>query len=213
MLFKANITREILEDEDKLCEQLYIFLKEYVAYRLQYENFSEREDCTQDTILFMLKRFKELTPEELDNINIEKFFYNRARSFISSYVDELVLRKQRVRLMLNRKVPSNFPGNRQYDSEFIDFVIDEASDPEKFDYINYVILKEIVSKFSLVEVKSELLIKISEMFLKGLGYKGYDTEVIDLDEKDPDGILKILGYAVVDEYLLKSITERRDNYK
>jgi len=224
MLLKANITKDIVKQtlsddpkikqrgNDLLVEQLYIFLKDFVKRRLKYEHETEREDCIQDTILFMLKRFNALSIEDLKHINIEKFFYNRANSFISSYINKLKIRRK-IKLTLNKKVPSNFPGSRLYDTEYLDFIEDESQNPEKKLYINYPLLYKIIKKFRLGEEQEHLLKRIAVTMLGNLGYENYNIKVYDLNKDDPDRVLYTLSFAVIDEYLLTSVKESGDNYK
>ena len=89
MLFKASITPKVLQSEDALVEQLYIFLNAYVPSRLKFESRDEIEDCLQETIMYMLKRYHSLNKADIAKINIEAFFYNRANSFVSSYLRKL----------------------------------------------------------------------------------------------------------------------------
>lgn len=84
MLFKSNIPNELVKDEDKLVEQLYIFLGEFVRAKLKYEKFDNVQDCIQDTLLYILERVRKLTEEQLKSINLERFIYNRANSYVSA---------------------------------------------------------------------------------------------------------------------------------
>lgn len=193
MLFHAHITPEILKSKDALVEQLYIFLNEYVPNRLIYESEDEREDCTQDALMYLLKRFESLDIEILHKINVEKFFYNRANSFISGY-----LRK------LSRK--------RSNEKEYIEkqmkiLLMDRQIKENQKEFLNESLLKSIIKSFHLDKEKlDELTILVLQKF-EMLNYDVYiDNRVSNLEEHTYKA-LNALSYAIVDEYMLKDIQE------
>lgn len=208
MLFKASITKDVLANEDKLCEQLYIFLNDYVPRRLIYENDFEREDCVQETILYLLKRYKSLPEDDLEHINIEKFFFNRAKSYISSYIRKLSSYHTREKLTLNNKVPKYFPGNRSHDTEYLDFIEDVDHNPENAKYLDDRLLNSIIEEYGLDDSKSKTLKSMSLVSLSKLGYFTYSIEQVEDSVDDPNGVLSTLSLSVVDEYLIQSATEK-----
>jgi len=194
MLFKADISGDALLDENKLCEQLYIFLGDYVYKRLTYESTSEKEDCIQDTIMHLLKRYKALTNEQKQNINIEKFFYNRANSHISFY-----LRKLKIERDAQNKYSSNL------------ILLDSVESYLNEEYIDNLCLDKILLKYGLSNDRRNLLKKLSINKLIDLGYNNV-VEVVSNEELTrfgPADILNALSYSVVDEYLVESIKEVR----
>lgn len=188
MLFKASITPKVLQSEDALVEQLYIFLNAYVPSRLKFESRDEIEDCLQETIMYMLKRYHSLNKADIAKINIEAFFYNRANSFVSSY-----LRK----LKNYRKAKDKYISMEVYKLEI------ENMQDSFIELIDIAVLHKIVLSYSLKGNMAEDLYMISLARLKDLGYNAPE---VDLDgiASDKREILDALSFAVVDEYMIKS---------
>lgn len=188
MLFKASITPKVLQSEDALVEQLYIFLNAYVPSRLKFESRDEIEDCLQETIMYMLKRYHSLNKTDIAKINIEAFFYNRANSFVSSY-----LRK----LKNYRKAKDKYISMEVYKLEI------ENMQDSFIELIDIAVLHKIVLSYSLKGNMAEDLYTIS---LARLGDLGYNAPEVDLDgiASDKREILDALSFAVVDEYMIKS---------
>lgn len=188
MLFKASITPKVLQSEDALVEQLYIFLNAYVPSRLKFESRDEIEDCLQETIMYMLKRYHSLNKADIAKINIEAFFYNRANSFVSSY-----LRK----LKNYRKAKDKYISMEVYKLEI------ENMQDSFIELIDIAVLHKIVLSYSLKGNMAEDLYTIS---LARLGDLGYNAPEVDLDgiASDKREILDALSFAVVDEYMIKS---------
>jgi hypothetical protein len=193
MLFHAHITPDILKSNDALVEQLYIFLNEYVPKRLIYESEDEREDCTQDTLMYLLKRFKNLDIEILDKINVEKFFYNRANSFVSGYLRKLSRKRLNEKEYIERQMKI--------------LVIDRKLKEDKKEFLNERLLKSIIESFHLEKEKlQELNILVLKKF-EMLDYDVYiDNHVSNLEDHTYKA-LNALSYAIVDEYMLKDIQE------
>lgn len=192
MLFKAKITSEILADENALAEQLYIFLNEYVRVRLKYESEAEREDCVQDSIMYLLKRYNQLETSIKETTNLEKFFFNRAHSYISGYINK-------IRAARNSK-------NKYIENEIYMYELDklESGEPE---FVDYDILDLIVQSYKLDKEKEKLLKEFSEERLKKIGYDTPDHEIKELDKKTYQ-LLLTLSYAVIDEYMINSTKEK-----
>jgi hypothetical protein len=193
MLFHAHITPDILKSNDALVEQLYIFLNEYVPKRLIYESEDEREDCTQDTLMYLLKRFKNLDIEILDKINVEKFFYNRANSFVSGYLRKLSRKRLNEKEYIERQMKM--------------LAIDRKLKEDKKEFLNERLLKSIIESFHLEKEKlQELNILVLKKF-EMLDYDVYiDNHVSNLEDHTYKA-LNALSYAIVDEYMLKDIQE------
>ena len=193
MLFHAHITPDILKSNDALVEQLYIFLNEYVPKRLIYESEDEREDCTQDTLMYLLKRFKNLDIEILDKINVEKFFYNRANSFVSGYLRKLSRKRLNEKEYIERQMKM--------------LAIDRKLKEDKKEFLNERLLKSIIESFHLEKEKLyELNILVLKKF-EMLDYDVYiDNHVSNLEDHTYKA-LNALSYAIVDEYMLKDIQE------
>lgn len=200
MLFRAEIPNDILikrseEDQprERLCNQLYIFLRDYVPTRLIYENDAEIEDCIQDTIMYMLERLDELSEEEIKETNLEKFFYNRAKSFISMYVGKL----KSERALINKyKAHVRF--------------MKELEELKEIEYIDFLLLDSILKRYRLGGKRLELFKSLSVNKLVKLGYNEplIDIEDEDLEMYDPNNVLNTISYAVVDEYLVNAAENR-----
>jgi len=191
-LFKAVITNELARDEDKLVEQLYIFLNEFVRTRLIYEPQENIEDCIQDTIMFILKRYRDLSEEDKDTLNLEKYFYNRA----NSYVSRTWLRKKRI-----------------YDRNIRDFIetaqytysnTDNFKDIElERDSIDLDLLNEILDNLNLSEdITTYLRKRVIYVLIKDFNY---DHEVIP--EVTPIKSYDKFIEQIIFEYALKSLKE------
>lgn len=194
MLFKANITPETLQSESALTGQLYIFLNDYVPRRLRYESAEEREDCIQDTVMYLLKRFNGLTKEALKDIDIEKFFYNRTNSFISIYI---------------RKMQAERNARKKY----IDYEIREQKIEQEFvkelEFVDEEILNEVIKTFQLDKDLEKLLKAAAEFKLKLLGYDIPSPIKMEASEEIIQ-LVTILSFAAVDEYLIKSAKLRSE---
>lgn len=181
-LFKANITNNLTEDE--LIEQLYIFLNEYVPTRLVYENMQEREDCIQDTIMYLLKRYKLLSPKEKNEENLEKFFYNRARSYISLYIKKL---------QTSRKNKREYVNMCQYLQEGM-YVVNRK-------YINHVVLNKVLNAYKLSEDNLEKLKNI--VIFRLVKDFNFDDNLLEVEFNRDESLYK-LATSVIDEYVLES---------
>lgn len=194
MLFKANITPETLQSESALTGQLYIFLNDYVPRRLRYESVEEREDCIQDTVMYLLKRFNGLTKEALKDIDIEKFFYNRTNSFISIYI---------------RKMQAERNARKKY----IDYEIREQKIEQEFvkelEFVDEEILNEVIKTFQLDKDLEKLLKAAAEFKLKLLGYDIPSPIKMEASEEIIQ-LVTVLSFAAVDEYLIKSAKLRSE---
>jgi len=188
MTFKMEITSEMAQDENVLVEKLYAFLNEYVHVRLKYEGNAEKEDCVQDSIMYLLKRYNQLEPEIKETINLGKFFYNRAHSFISGYISKLKTRRSANNKYIEREL-------HKQELERLD-----NNEPE---YVDYDILNPIISSYKLSKDKEKLLKEFSEERLKKLGYDTPYHKVEDID-KDTYQLILTLSYAVIDEYMINS---------
>lgn len=193
MLFHAHITPEILKSKDALVEQLYIFLNEYVPKRLIYESEDEREDCTQDALMYLLKRFESLDIAILNKINVEKFFYNRANSFISGYLKKLSRKRSNEKEYIERQMKI--------------LLMDRQIKENQKEFLNESLLKSIIESFHLDKEKlAELTTLVLQKF-EMLDYDVYvDNHVSNLEEHTYKA-LNALSYAIVDEYMLKDIQE------
>lgn len=202
MLFKAQITKDIVRNEDKLVEQLYIFLDEFVRVKLRYESGEVQEDCIQDTIMKLLERARSLTDEEIEFLNLEQFFYNRANSYISA-IFLAQLNKYRTTVIsvdsFNKRVIENYSENT---SESILSLMDERffskeTDPQ---HIDQALLTRIIKTYHLGVDEAEVIDNMAKMRLADLGLYNYPN----YDLKYNKGLDTIV-LSVVDEYLLKTV--------
>lgn len=194
MLYNVVIDKTVAKDRDKLVEHLYLFLNRYIPSRLIYETNENQEDCTQDTIMFILKRYDDLVvdlekedKDWRDKFNYEKYFYNRARSFISTWLK----RKNR---------------EKRLEQEYIDNAIYLKKYQSEFDYnpIDYTTLERITKEYNFTNNKLLKLNKITEAMLEGIGYSSTDKYDIDISEDTHiNNILTKIAYVVVDEYLIE----------
>jgi len=191
-LFKAVITNELARDEDKLVEQLYIFLNEFVRTRLIYEPQENIEDCIQDTIMFILKRYRDLSEEDKDTLNLEKYFYNRA----NSYVSRTWLRKKR---MYDRNIKDFIETARYTHSNTDNFRDIEL----ERDSIDLDLLNEILDNLNLSEdITTYLRKRVIYVLIKDFNY---DHEVIP--EVTPIKSYDKFIEQIIFEYALKSLKE------
>jgi len=197
MLFKANITPETLQSENALTEQLYIFLNEYVPRRLRYESQEEREDCIQDTVMYLLKRFNGLADGVLQDISIdiEKFFYNRANSYVSIYI---------------RKLQSERNSRKKYIEHEIYQQKIEQEYAKELEFVDETILNAIIAEYKLEKDNEVLLKEITNIKLKILGYAVPEHKPRHV-EKPIFDLLTTLSFAVIDEYLIKSAKTRAES--
>ena len=192
-LFKANITAKTVRDPEALATELYIFLRDYVPTRLVYEDHDNHQDCIQDTMMFMIQRYAELDKEMreedpllLIDFNYEKYFYNRARGYISYWIRKV----QRDRHLKQEYMESviYFGGHQ---TEFVD------------DLIDYVLLESIVLEYSLGSGDTRELLKVVERMLADVGF----TSIHNYGPQDKERYKEYLwqlGHAILDEYLLES---------
>ena len=191
--------REELHRDDILCTYLYDFLRKYVPTRLKYEGRAEREDCIQDTIMFMLDRYHKLTEEEKKDLDLGKFFYNRARSHISFYIRKLQEYRESLKEL--------------YTYEMFKKEIESLKEDE---FIDYDLIDRISSKYRLDKKRQNLFKKL--VINKLVRFGDYVDPIKDIDEEeiskyDPNDVLDALSYAAVDEYLIKAVECRGDEYK
>lgn len=194
MLFKSTINKEIVKSEEALVEQLYIFLDEYIPTRLIYEGYDERQDCVQEAIMYLLKRFRALTEEEISTVNLEKFFYNRARSYVSLYLRSL--KKSRADTKSYIELLKDLG---QYATDIIEYYIDET------------LLTSIISSYKLSKNSQNILKKICIIKLKELGFSTTKSAE-DLVYSDREVLVK-LSPAVVDEYMIESAARNFNELK
>lgn len=197
MLFKSTINRETISNRDKLVEQLYIFLREFVPTKLPYENEQTVEDCIQETIMHMLDRF---STDGLDKVsgrngkepNYEKYFYNRAHSYTSYWLRRLKRERSKQREYFDTLV---YYGH--YKQDFI-----------QPDYIDYEELESIVNGYNLGEIDTEILSALAETMLTDIGYHSLNkySDTHDLTDRE---FLGLLADTTTDEYVLVVETKRR----
>lgn len=191
MLFNASIQYATLQDDEKLIEQLYVFLKHYVGKRLIYESYDEVQDCVQETVFHIYTLLKNIDSEELQNINIEKYIYNRAMQYVMIYLRKLKLRRDKLR---------NYMSDVEYKNQLL-----QAEEYYQNQPIVYSKLASIVDTYNLSKNHLEIVRALSENMLINLGYLGFHKEV----SKEIPGYstMKKLSYSIVDEYLVSSISE------
>jgi hypothetical protein len=146
----------------------------------------------------MLSRYRDLTDEERSSINIEKFFYNRAKQYISIYLRGV---KRRREIVQKYKEHEN--------------LLQILRDGESKLYIEMIRLNKIIEDYSFTDPRVNLVTKLSINILVRLGYRDSLKKVsqTELKEQDPNGILTTLSYAITDEYLLRAVEDRGDDYK
>lgn len=181
-LFGVHITNEVIENEDKLAEAIYKFLKIFVPKRIRYESTLEQEDCIQDTTMHLLKRFRELDRNELpDDFNYEKFFYNRANSYISYWLRRLV-------------------NDRKNIKEYMEYMyyFTDTHEIKHDNTIDIPLLKSVIAEYNLPKEDALNLLHLVIHKLVVLGYIS-NTQVQIANHNQT---LDSLSFAVVDEYLI-----------
>jgi hypothetical protein len=195
MLFKANITAELIESKEKLAEQLYIFLNDFVPMRLRYESADEIEDCIQETMMYLFLKINNIPNNILNSINIEKFVFNRSNTFVSFYFRNLKKYRKYKKIIVKNE---------------IDRLLTNSVTLENIELINLNLLHKIISKFNLNVESSYILEQLTfDKFYK-LGYAMLETDK-SIFEKENLQVLDALSFAVVDEYMEKSIKEKIQN--
>jgi hypothetical protein len=208
MLFRADIKSIIpliiydkdAPDEEKeikenlLAEKLYVFLNDYVPKRLMYESDDEREDCVQETMMYLLKRFRKINRYHLETINMEKFFYNRANSFIAGYIRKLKIEKNARKKYIDHQ-------------KYLNSIKKDMREYEE--YINESLLNRIIEMYELNKQNKLELKKIVLQMLKFLGYDVYLEHEVNTEDNQT---FKTLSYAIIDEYMTKSL-EESDTYE
>lgn len=192
MLFNVLINEEVVNNKDKLVEKLYIFLHQYVPTRLKYESRENIEDCIQDTIMHMLKRYDKLEEELIKEepnfkktFNFSKYFYNRARSYISYWI---------------RRVNKR----RQAEREYLEAAIYFKTTYEDFDFkplIDYRLLAEIATGYNLGPIHTDLLLGISEDMLSEIGFEISHKYALDKLTQQT-AFLALIANTVIDEYIV-----------
>ena len=205
MLFKAEITKDTLQDEDLLVEQFYIFLKEFVNVKLKYEAASTKEDCIQDTIMFLLHKARQLSEEQKETINLEKYFYNRANSFISAiwlnrfnnYRNKVVLENSLERLA---KYPKSF--NAEVMLSKVYYENNQCENGKYYhDTIDYTILNHIINNYYIPKDLEPLVLQVVEQKLNALGVSGDRYKIGVLPSVLPEST-NIIAHAIIDEYII-----------
>lgn len=208
MLFKASITKETLKDEDLLVDQLYIFLDEFVKVKLCFESEDTRDDCKQDAIMFLLEKARSLTPEQKETLNLERYFYNRANSYISS-VWLGRLNRYRKRFILESSFSKNLAAaiSSQLNTDTMLSLLEynqnynTTNEPEdKIRYIDYDVLNLLANNYPLPEKDILLLLRLAEKELNSLGLKGNTYNKVCTQGASED--FKIIAHAIVDEYII-----------
>lgn len=188
MLYNIEITKETAKDIERLTNKLYIFLGRYVPARLKYENEEDHNDCIQDTIMFILGRYNQIAHEiDVNNFNYEKYFYNRARSYISYWIR---------RHSKERKAKRAYIENAIY--------LQQHSNEVNFKPVDHQVLEKIVKEYNFDTKDNILLLSISQGYLEGIGYDSEDKYQTD-KEVNPhkQELMEKLAYAVIDEYLVE----------
>ena len=219
MLFKASITKQVVVDEDKLVEQLYIFLKEYVSSRLKSETEESKEDCIQEVIMKMLNRYRK---DRLNNIfdssfNYEKYFYNRAMQYVSSYLRTVITDRKKMRewydeyihltkalmssdISIDSTTQSMYHANGAGQGSRVDSNV--LSD---LDYLDYSLIVKVSSMYGLSPQEAQQVADLANNKLIEMGYIGVYSQMTDIDP-----VLEALSYVVLDRYLMKLTDESED---
>lgn len=200
MLYGSNITKDIIRDEDKLVEQFYIFLNNFVNRKLIYEDSQTKDDCIQDTVVALLKKARMLTDEQIEKLNLEKYFYNRANSYISSiFLGKLKRHRSRV---VSVDSYSSYDLDIKNTSENILSVLQEPEDMTEKRYVRENILDEIIDTFNIDKKLKNVVDSMVRIELEKVGISADpDSEI------EPNKELRPIVIAIVDEYLLKVITK------
>lgn len=208
MLFKASITKEVIEDEDLLVEQLYIFLDEFVKVKLCFESEDTRDDCKQDAIMFLLEKARSLTTEQKKALNLEKYFYNRANSYISS-VWLGRLNRYRKRFILESSFSKNLANiiSSQLNTDTMLSLLEHNQrynttneQEDTIRYIDYNVLNLLINNYPLPEKDILVLLRLAEKELNSLGLEGNIHNKICTQGASED--FKIIAHAIVDEYII-----------
>lgn len=206
MLFHADIPNNLIYDEDKLVEQLYIFLRNYVRKTLVYETSSTRDDCIQDAIMYLLERISKLDKPLEDDFNLEKWLYNRARSFVTgNWLKQL--NRYRYHVVLTSSLDSTkgleddeYTTEQQddklsrltYYSEHVKYTIPEH-------YIDYELIASLIKQYKLHEdIEIVAFTQVDEV-LKMLGSLGSPLKLYHIDV---DVNIKPIVTSILDEYIL-----------
>lgn len=198
MLFGSSITADIIRDEDKLVEQFYIFLNSFVGRKLIYEDQQTKQDCIQETIMILLKKARLLTDEQVKNLNLEKYFYNRANSYVSSiFLGKLKRRRKRI-----SSVDSYKQLDIQNSSEDILSVMQKHESFKTKRYIREDLLEEIINSFNIEKNLFNIVESMSRQALEAVGIASDPDYDIPVDDD-----LIPLVVAIVDDYILKIITD------
>ena len=155
-LFGIEIKDELIKDEDKLVEKLYEFLAIYLPLRLKYNTRDELEDATQETIMYILRRVRE--ENMIDNL--ERYIFNRAHSFVSSYI---------IRPLQKERAAQEF----YYPDQALEQLQDLSYDGETLseNYINENKLKEIVDNYPVSpEAKEKLYLQAVYSLVQDYGF-------------------------------------------
>lgn len=200
MLFGSTITKDIIRDENKLVEQFYIFLNNYVNKKLIYENEQTKQDCIQETIMVLLKKARLLTDEQVEKLNLERYFYNRANSYVSSiFLGKLKRYRSRV-----VSVDSYNNLDIKNSNEDILSVMREPEDFKTQRYVRENILERVINSFNLDKKTVVIVDNMVRYALESIGITSCPDEEI-LSNK----LLEPLVLAIVDEYILEIITNER----
>lgn len=200
MLFGSTITKDIIRDENKLVEQFYVFLNNYINKKLIYENDQTRQDCIQETIMVLLKKARLLTDEQVEKLNLERYFYNRANSYVSSiFLGKLKRHRSRV-----VSVDSYNSLDIKNSSEDILSVMREPEDFKTQRYVRENVLERVINSFNLDKKMLAIVDNMARYALESIGIASCpDDEILSSKELEP------LVLAIVDEYILEIITNER----
>lgn len=187
MLFRASITSTTIKDKEKLAEQLYVFLTQYVSARLRYESEDSKEDCIQDTIMFIIEKFNKLnsTQQLGKDFNYEKYFYNRARSYISYWIKKVKTDRLRYKEYIEYAIYLKAP-ERSLDEDLLDIRL----------------LDKIVLEYNLPTSISQLVISRATNTLIDLGLTAIPL-LVEVP-KDLEELVDSISHTAVDEYLIET---------
>ena len=192
MLLKASLTPDIVKSEDALCRELYKFLNDFVPRRLKFESCEEREDCVQETILYILNRFKNHDKPLKTQTDIEKFFYNKANTFISGYISKIKVRRNAARRHIKHTIEEfsrSKPPPINTDIDLLYSIIDSYHFGDK--------------------INSVLMYRVQEI----MEILGYDVQPCMLDDELSQLLLLFdsLSYAIVDQYISRALKEKEED--
>lgn len=184
---------KVIEDIDYLVNILYTFLETYVPLRLLYEDKFERDNCIQDTMLYLIKRYNELSKEEKENEDLGKFFYNRCRSYISNYINKLKLERK---------------NSEALGSLYIEQVLDsyyEINDSERsiiqvdYELVNTLLNTLILDRDDKKKLKDRLVDRIKNFYLGSIK----STNDIEIEDN-----LDSIVIMLLDSYLSYKAVEK-----